>query len=68
MVYIEEKEKFFVKFFEKFFVECVNDEGDSNVIWNDVGKVFDKFFLIIFFVFLVFNNFIYFVVMVVIEM
>lgn len=37
MVYIEEKEKFFVKFFEKFFVECVNDEGDSNVIWNDVG-------------------------------
>lgn len=54
MVYIEEKEKFFVKFFEKFFVECVNDEGDSNVIWNDVGKVFDKFFLIIFFVFFFF--------------
>lgn len=66
-VYIEEKEKSPVKSPEKSPVECVNDEGDSNVTWNDVGKAFDKFFLIIFFVFLVSNNFIYLVAMAAIE-
>lgn len=66
-VYIEEKEKSPVKSPEKSPVECVNDEGDINVTWNDVGQAFDKFFLIIFFVFLVSNNFIYLVAMAAIE-
>lgn len=54
-VYVEET--------EKSPVECVNDDEDCNVTWNDVGRAFDKFFLMTFFVLLVSNNSIYLITM-----
>lgn len=44
---------------EKTPVECINDESDCDITWNDVGKAIDKLFLISFFVLLILNNVIY---------
>jgi hypothetical protein len=56
---------------EKTPVECVNDVTDSDVIcnvtWNDVGLAFDKLFLILFFILLFSNNFLYLVVMAIVS-